>query len=102
MAQPKTITERVDVADQCQDDLGLTLPFLIDGIDNRVGNDYSGHPDRLFIVDTSMKVAYSGERGPWGFDPDGMERALAKLVETTEMESARDRALEGKKGSKRD
>jgi alkylhydroperoxidase family enzyme len=54
----------------------MTMPLLVDAIDDRVGHAYSGMPDRLFIIDKQGMVAYKGGRGPFGFKPGELEQAL--------------------------
>ena len=54
----------------------MQVPMLVDGIDNRVGEAYSGFPDRLYLIDIDGKVAYKGGRGPFGFIPQELEQAL--------------------------
>ncbi len=76
----KTLEERTNVAKSAAEALGLKIPILVDDMDNTIEKAYSGWPDRLFIVDADGKVAYSGGRGPWGFDVDEMVAALEELV----------------------
>ena len=54
----------------------MRVPMVVDGIDNRVGEAYSGFPDRLYLIDIDGKVAYKGGRGPFGFIPQELEQAL--------------------------
>lgn len=78
--QPATFDARFDVAGQCASALSLKMPVLVDDMKNSVATAYNAMPDRLFIVGTDGKIAYRGDRGPRGFDPEGLEKALAKLV----------------------
>jgi hypothetical protein len=78
--QPKTYFERQEVASQCCAALKITLPLLVDEIDDRVGHAYSGMPDRLYIIDRAGRVAYKGGRGPFGFRPGEMEQSLVLLL----------------------
>jgi hypothetical protein len=48
--------------------------------DDRVGNAYSGMPDRLYVIDRDGKVAYKGGRGPFGYKPGEMEQSLVMLL----------------------
>lgn len=72
--------ERTQVARNAAKELGLELPLLIDDMENSVSEAYAAHPDRLFILNTEGKVAYSGGKGPWGFKVPEMLDALAGLV----------------------
>ena len=76
VAQPKSDFQRVEAATQCHDLLEMSMPVLVDGIDDRVGNAYSGMPDRLYVVDREGKVAFKSGRGPFWFNPAEMEQAL--------------------------
>jgi len=78
--QPKTMEERIDVASECVREMKLSIPAIIDGMDNKVGEDYAGWPDRLYIVDKAGKIAYRGGKGPGGFKPLEMEEALKKIL----------------------
>lgn len=74
--QAKTFEDRVDAAAQCCGALHMSMPLLIDDIDDRVGEAYSGFPDRLYVIDANGKVAFKSGRGPFGFIPREMEQAL--------------------------
>jgi hypothetical protein len=78
--QPKTAKERVAVAKTCCTSLGITMPMVVDEMDDRVGHAYSGMPDRLFVIDPDGRVAYKGGRGPFGFKVGEMEQALIMLL----------------------
>ncbi len=58
----------------------MSIPLLVDGIDNQVGIRYSGFPDRLYLIDREGKVAYKAGRGPFGFLPGELEQALVMLL----------------------
>jgi hypothetical protein len=91
---PKSFKERQQVASTCASELHLTIPMLIDGMDNAVGQAYAAWPDRLYIVDTEGRIAYKGGPGPRGFKPLEMEAALKQLltasVEEAEVEERED------------
>jgi len=74
--QPKTKAERVKVANHCCTALQMSMPVLVDEIDDRVGHAYSGMPDRLYVIDRDGRVTYKGGRGPFGFKPREMEQSL--------------------------
>jgi hypothetical protein len=78
--QPKTFDRRQEVAQGCKEALSLTIPMVVDDMQDTVAKAYNAHPDRLFILSADGKVAYRGNRGPRGFDVDGMEEALVKLL----------------------
>jgi alkylhydroperoxidase family enzyme len=76
IAQPTTWVERKDVAAQCCSKLKMTMPLLVDALDDRVGHAYSGMPDRLYVIGRDGRVVYKGGRGPFGFKVGEMEQAL--------------------------
>lgn len=76
--QPTTYDERLDVAKTMCSTMEISIPTLIDGIDNKVGNDYAGMPDRLYLVGRNGRVVYKGARGPFGFRPSELETAIRK------------------------
>jgi alkylhydroperoxidase family enzyme len=78
--QPTKFDERTDVADQCCKALKMTMPLLVDTMDDTVGHSYSGMPDRLFIINTQGQVVYKGGRGPFGFKSGEMEQSLLMLL----------------------
>lgn len=79
-AQPKTFDERVSLANVCHEKLKMSIPLLVDEIDDRVGHAYSGMPSRLYVIDTEGKIAYKSGRGPYGFKPGEMEQSLVLLL----------------------
>ena len=74
--QPATAKERTAVAKTCCTSLGITMPMVVDDMDDRVGHLYSGMPDRLYVLDADGRVIYKGGRGPFGFKVGEMEQAL--------------------------
>ena len=80
VAQPKTVAERTRAAVHCCDSLKMALPLLVDDIDDTVGRDYSGFPDRLYLIDREGRVAYKGGRGPFGYKPRELEQTLIMLL----------------------
>jgi hypothetical protein len=78
--QPKSQKDRTKVAEQCCASLEITMPLLVDTLDDRVGHAYSGMPDRLFVIDRLGKVVYKGGRGPFGFKAGEMEQSLIMLL----------------------
>ena len=80
VAQPTTDAERRDVAGKCCAALKMTIPLVVDHVDDRVGHAYSGMPDRLYLIDRDGKVAYKGGRGPFGFKPGELEQQMAMML----------------------
>lgn len=64
-----TFGERCALALGLLDDENLSIPTIVDDMDNSVNEAYSAFPDRVFIVDIDGKIAFVADRGPWGFEP---------------------------------
>ncbi len=73
---PTSEAERHAVARLCTREMRLTIPAVVDRIDDAVSIAYHGWPERLYLIDTQGKIAYRGGPGPFGFDPDGFETAI--------------------------
>ena len=80
IAQPRTKKERAGVAARCCTTLKMSMPLLVDEIDDRVGHAYSGMPDRLYLIDREGRVVYKSGRGPFGFKPGELEQSLIMLL----------------------
>lgn len=78
---PKTLAEREKLAKKCADSLKISIPMLIDGMDNMVEKAYAGWPDRIYIVRKDGRMAYKGAPGPKGFKPEEAEAVLKTLVQ---------------------
>jgi type I thyroxine 5'-deiodinase len=78
-ASPKTLQEREAVAGSCIRKLGIKFPAVIDNIDNRTEQAYTGWPDRLYLIDREGKVAFKTKPGPFGFKPGQLEAAIKSL-----------------------
>ena len=78
--EPTTDDERTEVASACQIDLDLHMPMLIDGIDNDIDEEYVGLPMRMFLVDSDGKIAFAGDKGPFGWDDEAFEETLKKVI----------------------
>ena len=86
-SQPKEWDERRSVAKACCTKLSLSIPCVVDTIDNTVDNLYASWPERMFVIDRDGTVAYAGEQGPWGFKPKATERSLRRLLRAHQRKS---------------
>ena len=78
-SQPTTLSEREAVAAACVIDLKIEMPVVIDEMDNGVADAYGAVPDRLYLIAQGGEVAYQGEMGPMGFEPDALADAITRL-----------------------
>lgn len=80
VAQPTTQEGRNLVASECCKALKMSMPLLVDTIDDQVNRSYSGFPDRLYLIDRTGKIAYKGGRGPFGYKPRELEQTLLMML----------------------
>ena len=73
--------ERCNIAERLLADKAMTVPCLVDGMNDEANKAYHAQPDRLFVVRTDGKIAVAAERGPRGFKPalDETGKWLAEL-----------------------
>lgn len=76
---PTTAAEREQVAGSCVRNLHIQIPALIDGVDNKVEQQYTGWPDRLYLIGKDGRVQLKTEPGPFGFEPKKLQAALQQL-----------------------
>lgn len=69
ITDPKPLEERQKVAREFARDLKLSMPVLVDTLDDQVNKAYAGWPDRIYVVDGEGKIALKGDVGPRGFSP---------------------------------
>jgi len=77
---PRSDGEREQVAESCVRTLGIRFPALMDGIGNAVEQQYTGWPDRMYLIDRAGRIVYKSEPGPFGFHPAELEAALRSLA----------------------
>ena len=80
LRQHVTLEERFAAAREGVERLGLTMPVLVDGMDDAVSETFAAWPERLAVADRGGRLAYVGGPGPFEFDPDAAEQALAALT----------------------
>jgi len=80
VASTMTADQRIKAADICVRNLKIDLPALVDGPDNRVEREYTGWPDRLYVVDRDGTISYKSAPGPFGFKPAEVEATLKRLL----------------------
>ena len=90
IAEEKNIREHTSIEDRCATaesllkDNRLTIPTLVDAMDNSVNQRYQAWPDRIFVVRSDGLIAVAAERGPRGFVPalNEVDRWLAEFQES--------------------
>ena len=81
-ASPKNEEERAFIAGACVRKLGIKFPAVLDEFGNSTERVYTAWPDRIYLIDGNGRVAFKTKPGPFGFKPDNLAAALAKLPKT--------------------
>lgn len=83
--------ERCAVADKLVKNKKLTIPCLIDNMDDIASKAYRAWPDRVYLVRKDGKLGVASGKGPWGFKPglDAVEEWLTKYRAKTRSTTAR-------------
>jgi len=76
-AQPKTLEQRVAIANDFTRRFKFPLPFGIDDMSNAANDAYAAWPERLYVVDESGHIAYRGGMGPFHYNPAEVRDWLA-------------------------
>jgi hypothetical protein len=77
-AQPKTLEQRVAIAQDFVQRQKYPLPFGIDDMNNAADLAYSAWPERLYVIDEHGHIAYAGGMGPFNYDPEEVRAWLTK------------------------
>lgn len=81
LVDPADLDKRGDAAGSCASELNLTMPSVVDDMDDTVNLLYSAWPERIVVIDTAGKIRYRGKLGPFGFKPREAKKALGELLE---------------------
>lgn len=83
--EPKTMEQRVAVAQKACAFFRTEIPALVDTMDNATDRAYAAWPSRIFLIDAAGKIAVFGEPGPRGLVPAAraVENWLTRNVAAT-------------------
>ena len=56
--EPLDLAEREEHGSFCVKDLALSIPMVLDGMDNKVGEAYAGWPDRIYVLDAKGTIRF--------------------------------------------
>jgi hypothetical protein len=82
VADPRTASERQEVAGVCATRAALDIPVLVDDVGDEVARLYGGWPDRLYLIGRDGRIAYQGGTGPFAFHVDELEAAIERELAT--------------------
>ncbi len=80
VSQHTSMDDRVIAADACMKGLKLTIPTLLDNMDNTFTKTYAGMPGGTTVVDINGKITYWNHGSPAGVRPKNAEVAIKKLL----------------------
>ena len=82
ITDPTTMEERRKVAKEFAAQFKVSLPILVDGMDDAVGKAFAAWPDRIYVIGIDGKLAFKGDPGPRGFQVSDVPPVLKKLMDT--------------------
>ena len=91
-AQPKTLEQRVTIANDFVKRFNFTLPFGIDDMSNAANDAYAAWPERIYIIDESGRIAYRGGIGPFNYKPEEAREWLAARYGAVKHEASKSSA----------
>jgi hypothetical protein len=68
-AQPKTLEQRMAIANDFTKRFKYPLPFGVDDMSNAAELAYAAWPERLYIIDETGRIAYRSGMGPFNYKP---------------------------------
>jgi hypothetical protein len=80
VTQHTTLEQRGQQAHETAARLSLTMPLLVDEMDNAASTAFAAWPERLVVVGVDGRIAFPGSPGPWGFSPEEADEQLAGLL----------------------
>ena len=77
--QHQSFEERDEAAQSCAIGLRISMPTLVEEMDNAIDEAYGAAPERLYLIGQDGRVAYRGGAGPHFFDLDELDEALQRM-----------------------
>jgi hypothetical protein len=75
--EPETLDERRSIAGSCFETLfEAKVPVFVDTMDDLVSTLYTAKPTRIYLIDEAGRVVYNPGIGPFGYNPDHLEREI--------------------------
>jgi Iodothyronine deiodinase len=81
LRQHVSLDERFAAAREGVARLGLTMPVLVDDMDDAVSEAFAAWPERVYVAERGGRLRFVGGPGPFEFDPDAAEAALVELLD---------------------
>ena len=77
--QHQSLDEREEAAQSCTIGMHLSIPILVEEMDNSIDEAYGAAPERFYLIGEDGKVVYHGGAGPHFFDLDELDEAIQKM-----------------------
>ena len=77
--QHQSLDEREEAAQSCTIGLHISIPTLVEEMDNAIDEAYGAAPERLYLIGKDGRVAYHGGAGPHFFDLDELDEAIQDM-----------------------
>ncbi len=77
--QHQSLDEREEAAQSCTIGLNISIPILVEEMDNAIDEAYGAAPERLYLIGKDGRVAYHGGAGPHFFDLDELDEAIQDM-----------------------
>ncbi len=76
LVQPQTEAGRCAAAETMCRKLEVSIPTVVDGMDDAVMTAYGAWPDRIYVIGADGRIAYQSGVGPFGFRPSEVREFL--------------------------
>ena len=85
LRQHQSFDEREEAAQMCSIDLHISIPTLVEEMDNAIDEAYGAAPERLYLIGKDGNVYYHGGAGPHLFDLDELDEAIQRMAATVKV-----------------
>lgn len=96
---PVSHAQRMRVAARCTSELKLSIPCVVDDMNDTISQLYNAWPERLYVIGKDKRILYKGGIGPFGFAPKQVDAFLSKADKNSD---ATKRARTKREPEKRD
>ncbi len=79
LRQHQSYDEREEAAQSCTIGLHISIPTLVEEMDNAIDEAYGAAPERLYLIGKDGKVVYHGGAGPHLFDLEELDEAIQRM-----------------------
>ena len=83
--QHQNFDEREEAAQTCSIDLHISIPTLVEEMDNAIDEAYGAAPERLYLIRKDGNVYYHGGAGAHLFDLDELDEAIKRMEATVKV-----------------